>query len=128
MRRTTFLDDLTGEVIDSEDFEPTRLSVNGRHWEIDLSEESFKKLEKVLEKFLKNATEVRGSTYKKGVTPRVNPETSKIRQWAKDNGLDVGDKGRIDSRIIEAYRHQNPDLARKDSNDEVEEIELEDLV
>jgi hypothetical protein len=33
-----------------------------------------------------------------------NSETTKIREWAKANGFQIGDRGRIKAEIVEAYK------------------------
>jgi hypothetical protein len=34
-------------------------------------------------------------------------ERTSIRQWAREQGYDIGDRGRISQQIIAAYREQS---------------------
>ena len=38
---------------------------------------------------------------------RSRPDSGAVREWAKQNGFDVSDRGRIPSRVISAYQEAN---------------------
>lgn len=38
---------------------------------------------------------------------RSRPDSGDVRAWARSNGFDVSDRGRIPSRVIEAYQQAN---------------------
>lgn len=79
------------------------------HYEVDMGKASREKLEKALVPFLKNAREaqapvIRGS---QGTLTAAKSGSSHdlaaIREWAKNAGHEVAEKGRIAAKVIEAY-------------------------
>jgi hypothetical protein len=42
----------------------------------------------------------------------ASPSTAVIRQWARDNGLPVGDRGRLSPQLLSAYASSSPATAR----------------
>jgi len=50
-----------------------------------------------------------GSTRRRGNAgnPTQRLENAKIRAWAKEEGLELSDRGRIPAPIVEAYRKAN---------------------
>lgn len=109
MQKIKYYDDLTGKLIEDEDFQPTRIIVNDEAYELDLDEDSFAQLQKALKKYIAVAREVKAP--QNAVTRRPNPETKRMRDWAKENGLDVSDRGRLAPEIIAAYRKKDPSIA-----------------
>lgn len=86
----------------------TRVEWRLSHFELDMGKASREKLTKALEPFLKNARDAKPSYSAAPVSSA--PSTSKsphdlnaIRAWAKENGHEVADKGRIAVKVIEAY-------------------------
>jgi hypothetical protein len=54
-------------------------------------------------------TRVRKPLVSSGTNPtNVDPITSTIRQWARDNGLEVNVRGRLPERVLAAYEAQGP--------------------
>jgi hypothetical protein len=41
----------------------------------------------------------------------TNSSTAVIRQWARDQGMAVGDRGRLSPEVLDAYRTQSDDAA-----------------
>ncbi len=107
---TLYTDDLTGE--ESAEIATYTVLVNGVGVEIDLTPDSHDKLLEALAPFL-NATgarRVRGSSKGQAKAKRAaagNEDTALIRAWAKDNGYDVNDRGRVPSNIRDAYESAN---------------------
>ncbi len=98
---TVILDDIDGSVGATR----PRFTFNERSWEIDLSKENQRKLWEALEPFVKRARQVedvRGGA-KKAPKP-LDYDQEAVRQWARANGHQVGDRGRIPSEIVNAYR------------------------
>ena len=105
-----FIDDLDGsEAAGTFDF-----GLDGRHYQIDLSEENAAKLRDALAPFIdagrksggRSGGPVRQTTvYKPEKSTRSNrEETAAIREWARQNGRQVSDRGRIPTSVVEAYR------------------------
>lgn len=97
------VDDLDGGTAD----ETVHFSLDGTDYEIDLSVANGDKLRAVLEPFAEKGRKApRGGT-KQGRPARsaTNRErTAEIRAWAKQNGFQVNDRGRIPHEIIERYQ------------------------
>ncbi|MEU3437854.1 Lsr2 family protein [Streptomyces sp. NPDC006863] len=112
---TTYTDDLTGE--DSEDVRTHTILVDGAGVEIDLTSESHDKLMDALKPFLKaeGARRTRVSLLAKAAGKGKSPaasvagkqNTAEIRKWARENGHNVNDRGRVPAEIREAYAKAN---------------------
>ncbi len=111
---TTYVDDLTGE--EAEEIGTHTILVDGAGVEIDLTPDNHDKLLDALKPFLsaKGARRVRGGaagTAARGQRRLVgragSSDTAKIRAWAKENGLEVNDRGRVPADIKEAYEKAN---------------------
>ncbi|MFC8125492.1 Lsr2 family protein [Streptomyces sp. NPDC057302] len=73
-------------------------------YEIDLTAEEQKKLEEALKPYLKVSRKAAKTTLKKRVVPETTPEErDKIREWAKNEGFDFADRGRIPKMVMKAY-------------------------
>lgn len=87
----------------------TTFGFQGEVWEIDLTESEQEELEAVLKKYQEKGRKSRGQNGRgrgRGQGPLTNSleEREKIRAWAKSNGHEVADRGRIANEIIFAYR------------------------
>jgi hypothetical protein len=113
-----FVDDLDGsEASGTVDF-----GLDGRRYEIDLSEVNAARLREALAPFIGVARTVGGrrsagrrSGRGRGARPAVaaaqntaarsrREDTATIRQWARDHGHQVSDRGRISKSVMEAYQ------------------------
>ncbi|MEV0220711.1 Lsr2 family protein [Streptomyces sp. NPDC050704] len=110
----TYTDDVTGE--ESEDITKHTLLLDGAGVEIDLTSESHDRLMEVLRPYLhaKSARRVRGSVSSGGAAPKRSGtaasgsgDTAKIRAWAKENGYEVNDRGRVSAEVRSAYDKAN---------------------
>lgn len=100
-------DDLEGGPAD----ETVRFGLDGGSFEIDLSTENAVKLRDAIRPYAAKARRVqarnqRGRGSGSGSTQNRNPETAKIRQWAKEQGYEVSDRGRIHQEIQDAYYNE----------------------
>ena len=103
--RTYMVDDLDGS---AEDVENVQFSLDGSNFEIDLSAENAARLRDKLERFIEAGHRVQGQ--KRGIRKQVittgvasKEHTQAIRHWAKDNGYQVSERGRIPATIREAF-------------------------
>ncbi|WP_416972529.1 histone-like nucleoid-structuring protein Lsr2 [Streptomyces sp. 4F14] len=102
----TLIDDLTGKEA-GEGAETVTFMVDGKAYEIDLSEANAKKFRKAMAPYVDKAR--RGKTApgiaraRGAVSARGKQDTAAIRVWAKQNGYDVNDRGRIPANIQQAY-------------------------
>lgn len=75
-------------------------------YEIDLTPEEQKKLEEALKPYLKvsRKAEKTTSAAKKRVVPETTAEErDKIREWAKKEGYEFAERGRIPKKVMKAY-------------------------
>src|SRR5215218_5081683 len=96
-----FIDDLDG----SDAVGTVTFSLDNRAYEIDLSDENTDKLHEALAPFIEHGRKAGGRSGGRGRTrgqaPMTTParsnreETAAIRQWARQNGHQVNDRGRI---------------------------------
>ncbi len=101
-RITTVLDDdIDGGPADT----TVRFSYQGAQYEIDLSKSNEEKLTKALEPFISKARKTGGSrrSAAKASSGTSKDQLKAIREWARANGHQVSDRGRISQDIQDAY-------------------------
>lgn len=94
------VDDINGGQAD----ETVTFGLDGVTYEIDLSEENATRLRADFDAWVGHARRAggrrqRGSRSSSG----SSAEIAAIRQWARENGYEVSDRGRISARVREAY-------------------------
>jgi hypothetical protein len=97
---TKLVDDLDGTTAER----TISFSWDGHAFEIDLSKKNIAALEGVLKPYLAAGRRVRGAavrTGRRGVGKRVGMPD--IREWARANGHEISDRGRIPVAVVEAY-------------------------
>ncbi|HEY2079904.1 MAG TPA: Lsr2 family protein [Streptosporangiaceae bacterium] len=93
-------DDLDG----SEGAETVSFGFDGLSYEIDLSEKNRAKLDKAFAPFLRHGrrvTQRRRPSATRTTGPRI--DRASLRNWAKEQGLHVSDRGRISAEIMQKY-------------------------
>jgi nucleoid-associated protein Lsr2 len=118
----TLVDDLTGE--EAEDISTVEFALDGVTYEIDLDDKNSTKLRDALADYIAAARRTGGRRSSGGGrgrrsggagtgTPRATSpggydrETSKqIREWAKGQGFEVSDRGRVPNNVVEAWEAQ----------------------
>ena len=111
------IDDLDG----GEAAESVAFSLDGKSYEIDLSDKHAAALRDAFAPFVSSARRAGGSavasrqkmsTRTSTGVGRPREETAAIREWATANGLAVSARGRISSIVLEAYEKRgNPAVA-----------------
>lgn len=101
------------ELIDDVDEESSaddtvRFSLDGMHYEIDLTAERAEQLRATLRDWSSYARRVRRAPTSRPSTPKPPPRVDReqkraIREWARRNGYTVSDRGRIPDRVLNAY-------------------------
>jgi hypothetical protein len=116
----TLVDDLTGE--EAEDITTVEFALDGVTYEIDLDDKNSARLRDALAEYVAAARRTGGRRANGGGrrrsgagtgTPRATSpggydrETSKqIREWAKAQGFEVSDRGRVPNNVVEAWEAQ----------------------
>ncbi len=102
--------DLSGEELAPGRGETVIFSIGGSDYSVDLTDAEAKDLYAAFDPYVKVATKrsSRGaSTRKASGSGRTPTELAHIRTWAKDNGHQVSERGRIKAEIIEAFDRAN---------------------
>jgi hypothetical protein len=96
--------------------ETVSFSLDGSNYEIDLSAKNAAKLRDSMAEYVAHARRAsRGGgrpVASSGSSRRGRPargdreQTHAIREWARNNGHKIGEKGRIPAHILEAYNSQ----------------------
>lgn len=96
---TTLIDDLDG----TEAAETVTFALDGSTYEIDLSQPNADALRGSLAAFVSKARRAGGR--KQAGTParRGASNTQQVRAWAEAQGMTVNSRGRLNSRVVEAY-------------------------
>jgi hypothetical protein len=111
MTTVTLIDDLDNS---SAATETVAFGLDGASYEIDLNEKNAKKLRDALGNYVANARRVDGA---RRVTVRAKParnrggrrtapdreQTAAIRDWARKQGYEVSDRGRLSAAVVEAF-------------------------
>jgi hypothetical protein len=106
-----YVDDLDGSAAAG----TVSFALDGKSYEIDLSDDNAARLRDSLASFVAAARRS-GSAARRGRGQRVPADapaaparadreaTAAIRTWARENGHEVSERGRIPKAVIEAYR------------------------
>lgn len=102
------VDDLDGTA--AEDIETVSFALDGVVYEIDLTPGNAEKLRGGLADFVAGARKTGGRAKRAAVGARkivgegrTKEQSQAIRQWARANGYDLADRGRIPENVIEAF-------------------------
>lgn len=98
-------DDLDGGKAD----ETVTFGLDGSTYEVDLSSANAKKLRDALAPYVGVGRKVpaRGGRRGGGVRGRRASSASDIRTWARENGYEVSDRGRVPAEVRAAYEAAN---------------------
>lgn len=102
------IDDMDGSEIPEGGGERVEFSVRGTSYQIDLSSANVAKLDKALKPYVEAAAKVRNTRGSRGKATNGSgsapkEQLSAIREWARKNGFDVSDRGRIKAEVLEAF-------------------------
>ena len=105
--QVSLVDDVDGSVASG----TVGFGLDGKTYELDLSDKNAEKLRDAVAPFVAAARRAGGrahrpggATVSTGSTPRGDREkTTAIRQWAREHGHKISDRGRIPRSVLEAY-------------------------
>lgn len=105
------IDDLDGSVLESGGGKQITFSVEGRSYEIDLSESNADKLYTALAPYVDAARSIgsagAGRSSRGSARAKSDLDLGAIREWARSNGHTVSDRGRVPAAVIDAYKAAN---------------------
>jgi hypothetical protein len=99
-------DDLDG----SEATETVSFALDGSSYEIDLNADNAGKLRDALALYIGHGRKVTGGAGRRGRRSAANAggtSAKEVREWARANGHDVPDRGRIPAEVRSAYDAAN---------------------
>lgn len=112
MTTISLVDDLDGTDAD----ESVSFGLDGTAYEIDLNDANAQRLRDALSVYVAHARRVdgrrpaapraraaRGAAAKPARTAPDREQTAAIREWARSNGHEVSERGRLSAAVIEAY-------------------------
>jgi len=100
---TLFIDDLDGSPAEG----TVRFALDGTSYEIDLSGEHAQALRGALSRFIdgaRRATGTRNPARSRRKPSAGKPDSSEIRDWARSQGIDVKDRGRIPAELAVKFK------------------------
>src|SRR3954452_18696449 len=111
------VDDIDGTQITDNQGETVTFGLDGATYEIDLTDQNARQLRNAVQVYIANARRVSGGrgrpaglanvpTQRRGGSSsgkRDPQQTKAIKEWARANGHEVAERGRIPQRVIDAY-------------------------
>lgn len=106
---TTLVDDIDGSAA----AESVAFALDGTSYEIDLNDKNAKKLRDAFASYVANARRVGGGSGRaragrparasRGRTSPDREQAAAVRDWARSQGYEVSDRGRLSAGILEAF-------------------------
>lgn len=105
--QTLFIDDIDGGEAEG----TVRFALDGTEYEIDLNAKHTEELRSALGKYVTNARKVGASSRRggrgtgkggRGAGSALN--TTEIRNWAREQGYDIKDRGRVPADVVAKYQ------------------------
>jgi hypothetical protein len=105
--QTLFIDDIDGGAAEG----TVRFALDGTDYEIDLNAKHSEELRSALGKYVSHARKVGGSARRagraagrasRGASSALN--TTEIRNWAREQGYDIKDRGRVPADLVAKYQ------------------------
>lgn len=101
--QTLFIDDIDGGAAEG----TVRFALDGTNYEIDLSGRHRDELRDALRKYIDHARKVGGTARRPGARGgrRASAADSVVvRAWARENGYEIKDRGRVPADIVAKYQ------------------------
>jgi hypothetical protein len=102
--QTLFIDDLDGTEADG----TVRFGLDGTDYEIDLSTKHAQDLRDVLASYLSASRRVGSGARRSARGGRSAPagglNSTAVREWAKTQGIDVKDRGRVPAELVVKFK------------------------
>jgi hypothetical protein len=105
--QTLFIDDIDGGAAEG----TVRFALDGTDYEIDLNAKHSDELRSAIGKYVTHARKVGGSARRagrgagragRGAGSSLN--TTEIRNWAREQGYDIKDRGRVPADLVAKYQ------------------------
>ena len=100
------VDDIDG----SDATETVSFGLDGTSYEIDVNDSNAAALREALSAYVGHARKVTGATRgrkARGSVTSSGPSARELRDWARSNGFEVSDRGRVPAEVREAFDAAN---------------------
>lgn len=109
---TQLISDLSGDEVVEGKGETIEFAYRGTSYTIDLTGKEAAGFDRAMAMYIDHATKVGGERKKpsapsNGNQARSRGELQNIRAWARNNGYEVSDRGRIKADVVAAYHSAN---------------------
>ena len=102
--QTLFIDDLGGSLAEG----TVRFGLDGTEYEIDLNARHAQELRDALARYVGAARRVGAAARRPGRGARRGPasglNTTEVREWAKAQGIEVKDRGRVPTELVARFK------------------------
>ncbi|WP_442938277.1 histone-like nucleoid-structuring protein Lsr2 [Nocardioides sp. Root140] len=98
---------LVDDIDDSEASETLTFGLDGVNYEIDLNEAHAQQLREALATYVGHGRRISGRRKSGSTVAASGTSAAEVRAWARDNGYDVPERGRIPSDVRAAYDAAN---------------------
>ena len=102
--QTLFIDDIDGGAAEG----TVRFGLDGTDYEIDLSGEHNDELHKALERYIAHGRKVGGAARRSarngGRRGSSGIDTTAVRTWAREQGIDIKERGRVPADVVAKYQ------------------------
>jgi uncharacterized membrane protein len=102
--QTLFIDDLDGSAAEG----TVRFGLDGTEYEIDLNQEHAGQLRDALARYVSAARRANGAVRRPARTGRRTAasglNTTEVREWAKAQGIEVKDRGRVPAELVVKFK------------------------
>lgn len=100
---TQLVDDLTGDDIVEGKGETVSFALDGQQYSIDLTHKNADKFRGLFQDYIAVASKLGRKSGTRAGRAASGPSARELRDWARSNGLDVPDRGRIPGAVRDAY-------------------------
>lgn len=100
-------DDLTGSEIPAGKGETVSFSLDGTTYEIDLTAKNAAALRKAVAPYIEAGRRQSAGRRSPARRTRVGPDAKTVKEWARANGYEVKDRGRVSREVQKAFEAAN---------------------
>ncbi len=97
------IDDLNGQTIEDGKGGTVTFGLEGVEYAIDLTDKNTAKLRAALSQYTAAATRIGRKSGSRGTRSQIGPSAREVRDWARSNGYQVPDRGRIPGDVQAAF-------------------------
>jgi hypothetical protein len=100
-------DDLDGADIPAGKGETVPFALDGKSYEIDLRTKNASALRRALAPYVEAGRPIKNGRGMRVIRTAVGADARTVKEWARANGFDVSDRGRVPAHIREAFDAAN---------------------